>query len=153
MNNYRIPLVWQMYGHINVEAESLDKAVEYALGPECPLPEGTYIDDSIQVDDTLLELNGLDGKELPLSDESQNRAFCVETPYGKLLVTAKTAVDDPEDFPGIYVDLVRADSEKVLLACTEYESLTKMLQTCVYGDGLLDEPTEVVAHENLDFGM
>ena len=153
MNNYRIPLVWQMYGHINVEAASLDEAVEYALGPECPLPEGTYIDGSVQVDDTLLDLNGLDENTQSLSNESQNRSFCVETPYGKLLVTAKTAVDDPDDFPGIYIDLARADSENILLACTEYESITKMLQTCVYGDGLLDKPTEVVEHKNLDFGI
>jgi len=48
---YRIPLVWQMYGHITVEAESESEAIEYALGPECPLPEGNYVDDSVQVDD------------------------------------------------------------------------------------------------------
>ena len=35
MSSFRIPLVWQMYGH-------------------CPLPEGEYVDDSIQVDDLVL---------------------------------------------------------------------------------------------------
>lgn len=42
MGIYRVPLVWQMYGHMDVEAKSLHEAIEYALGPECPLPEGSY---------------------------------------------------------------------------------------------------------------
>ena len=33
---------------------TLDDAIEYALGPDCPLPEGEYVDDSIQVDDLVL---------------------------------------------------------------------------------------------------
>lgn len=54
MSSFRIPLVWQMYGHVDVEADTLDDAIEYALGPDSPLPEGEYVDDSIQVDDLLL---------------------------------------------------------------------------------------------------
>ena len=49
--NYRIPLVWEMYGHVNVTAASLEKAVDYALGPDCPLPDGNYLDDSVTVDE------------------------------------------------------------------------------------------------------
>ena len=55
---YRIPLVWQEYGHVDVEAESQEAAIEYALGPECPLPVGSYIDDSIEVDYAALEQDG-----------------------------------------------------------------------------------------------
>lgn len=54
MSSFRIPLVWQMYGHVDVEADTLDDAIGYALGPDCPLPEGEYVDDSIQVDDLVL---------------------------------------------------------------------------------------------------
>lgn len=54
MSSFRIPLVWQMYGHVDVEADTLDDAIEYALGTDCPLPEGEYVDDSIQVDDLVL---------------------------------------------------------------------------------------------------
>lgn len=54
MSSFRIPLVWQMYGHVDVEADTLDDAIEYVLGPDCPLPEGEYGDDSIQVDDLVL---------------------------------------------------------------------------------------------------
>ena len=54
MSSFRIPLVWQMYGHVDVEADTLDDAIENALGPDSPLPEGEYEDDSIQVDDLVL---------------------------------------------------------------------------------------------------
>ena len=55
MGIYRVPLVWQMYGHMDVEAKSLHEAIKYALGPECPLPKGSYVDDSIMVDSVVME--------------------------------------------------------------------------------------------------
>ena len=58
MKTYRIPLYWQMYGHCNIKANSLEEAIEIALGPETPLPDGSYVDDSIQVDHEGLELEG-----------------------------------------------------------------------------------------------
>lgn len=57
MNTYRIPLVWQMYGHYHVEANSLKDAIEIALGPDTPLPDGFYVDDSVAVDYEALELD------------------------------------------------------------------------------------------------
>lgn len=56
MGVYDIPLIWQSYGKVTVEAESLREAIEYALGPECPLPEGNYLDDSVMVDEDVLRL-------------------------------------------------------------------------------------------------
>ena len=47
---YSIPLVWQMWGRITVEAESEEEARELALGP-APLPEGHYLDDSAEIDE------------------------------------------------------------------------------------------------------
>ena len=55
MKTYRIPLVWSMYGLVSVEAEALQDAIDYALGPECPLPEGNYLDESVSVDAEALE--------------------------------------------------------------------------------------------------
>ena len=56
---YTIPLVWEVYGKVTVEAKSLEDAIEYALGPDCPLPEGNYVDDSVQVDTDLMnEMEG-----------------------------------------------------------------------------------------------
>lgn len=34
-----------------VEAESKQEAIEYALGPKCPLPDGDYIPDSLRLDE------------------------------------------------------------------------------------------------------
>ena len=61
------------------------------------------------------------------------REFFVDTPFGKIKVYAKTNVDDPDDYPGVYVDLVKGD-KLVQLACVEYDSVKEKLQTCVYGD-------------------
>lgn len=47
MKSYRIPLAWKMCGHVDVETETLDEAIEYALKPECPLTEDDYADDSV----------------------------------------------------------------------------------------------------------
>lgn len=44
-----------MYGYVPVTAESLQEAIEYALGPECYLPSGNYEDDSVMVDQETLE--------------------------------------------------------------------------------------------------
>lgn len=51
MKYYRIPLAWEMYGHLWVEAETEEEAIEIALGAETPLPEGSYVDDSCVIDD------------------------------------------------------------------------------------------------------
>ena len=59
MKTYRVHLIWSLYGHADVEAESEEEAVENALGPDCPLPEGEYIEDSVQVDE-LCGVEGLD---------------------------------------------------------------------------------------------
>lgn len=48
---YRIPLVWEMYGHMWVEADSEEKAIELALSPDYPLPDGWYVDNSIRIDE------------------------------------------------------------------------------------------------------
>ena len=57
MTWFRIPMVWQMYGRLDVEADPLQEAIEYALGPESPLPEGSYLDDSVEIDETVYEFN------------------------------------------------------------------------------------------------
>ena len=39
--------IWPRLGKGDTEKE----AIEIALGPECPLPEGNYVDDSIRLDE------------------------------------------------------------------------------------------------------
>ena len=51
MKTYKIPVVWQMYGHIEVEAESLDEAKERIYDSRIGLPDdGSYIEDSMEID-------------------------------------------------------------------------------------------------------
>lgn len=74
----------------------------------------------------------------------------MDTPLGRLKVWSKHDVDSSSDYPGVYIDLVRANGEEDLLACVEYESTNGYLQTCVYGDTLNDSPTDIVEHVNVD---
>lgn len=53
---FRIPLVWMEYGYMNIEADTLEKAIKIALDAETPLPEGNYVDESVQVDRDALDL-------------------------------------------------------------------------------------------------
>lgn len=48
-----------MYGYADVDAETLQEAIDYALVPECPLPDGNYLDESATVDaEELKEMYG-----------------------------------------------------------------------------------------------
>ena len=39
-----------MYGHVEVEADSLEEAISIAESDETPLPEGSYVNASFEVD-------------------------------------------------------------------------------------------------------
>ena len=47
---YMIPVYWKMCGTVYVEASSEQEAFDYVLGPKCPLPDGDYVDDSLEID-------------------------------------------------------------------------------------------------------
>lgn len=82
----------------------------------------------------------------------RKREFTVDTPLGRIHVYSKhDPVDCAADFPGIYVDFIPPyyGSEPILLAATEYDPYTNEVKTCVYGDGISDEPTHVENHYNL----
>lgn len=49
MKNYTIPVLWQVYSYMEIEASSLDEAIEIAS--DSPLPQGSeYIEDSFMID-------------------------------------------------------------------------------------------------------
>lgn len=51
VKTYAIPLVWQMYGSVLVEARTRQEAIDKALGPYFPLPaDGEYVDGSCEID-------------------------------------------------------------------------------------------------------
>lgn len=74
------------------------------------------------------------------------REFTVDTPLGKLRVWAKHDEDYPDDFPGVYIDLVRQGEDDAELACVEYNPCYERLQTCVYQPAE-DETAEIFVHE------
>ena len=51
MKTYKIGLIWQMYGYVEVEANSLAEAIHIVHSTDVPLPEnGEYIEGSFEVD-------------------------------------------------------------------------------------------------------
>jgi hypothetical protein len=53
MKTYKVPVVWQMYGYVEVEAESLSKAIDKAY--DAPLPDnGDYVEGSFDVDEAAI---------------------------------------------------------------------------------------------------
>ena len=65
MKTYKVPVVYQMYGYVEVEADSLSEAVEDVAsgGGDMPLPEdASYVEGSFEVDYSAVEV----------SDESWN---------------------------------------------------------------------------------
>lgn len=53
MKTWKIPVTWEVYGYVEVEAPTLDKAIEIARDDngEIPLPEGDYIEGSWRVEE------------------------------------------------------------------------------------------------------
>lgn len=59
MKIYTIPVTWQEYGFMLIEAETIEQAKEIAI-ETAPLPFGEYIEDSIEVDNDIVnEMNGI----------------------------------------------------------------------------------------------
>lgn len=89
---------------------------------------------------------------------ADKREFFVDTPFGRLRATAKSdycnrnpdGIDNPEDFPGIFIDLILPgqsdDAYGELLCVVEYESVFERLQSVIY-QPMRDEPTSIIVHE------
>ncbi len=54
---YKIPVSWEVCGEVEIEADSLEEAIDKAWDDEIPLPtESHYIDASWQVDGDLARI-------------------------------------------------------------------------------------------------
>lgn len=53
--NYKIPCSWQVYGYMDIEADSLDEAISIAEDDSTPLPDGNYVDGSFEIDNNMIE--------------------------------------------------------------------------------------------------
>lgn len=52
MKKFKIPVSWEMYGFVEIEAETLDEAVNRAWNDNIPLPYySEYVDESFRVDE------------------------------------------------------------------------------------------------------
>ena len=53
---YKIPVSWQMYGYMDIEAEDWDEAIEIANDDATSLPSNAdYVDGSFEVDHDIIE--------------------------------------------------------------------------------------------------
>jgi hypothetical protein len=52
---YQIPCSWQVYAHANIEATSLEEAIKFAESDQFPLPEGSYVEASFEIDYEIIE--------------------------------------------------------------------------------------------------
>jgi len=55
MKLFKIPVFWQMYGYMDIEAETLEEATQEAYSSERPLPDGDYVDGTFDVDEDIVE--------------------------------------------------------------------------------------------------
>ena len=78
-----------------------------------------------------------------LDDCVNKREFYINTPVGKLHVYAKHEKDNPKDFPGVFVDIVRDCEEDCLLSCVEYDSINSCILGTIYGELSDDSPTDI----------
>ena len=61
MKTYKIGVVWQMYGTVEVEANNLEQAIHILHSTDVPLPDnGEYIEGSFEVDVEGSALNEVD---------------------------------------------------------------------------------------------
>ena len=78
-----------------------------------------------------------------------DREFKVVTPLGNLRVYSKSEIDCAQDFPGVYVDLIAEDGTSELLACVEYDSMKRVMQTCAYQPDVAAGPVAKIEHRLL----
>ena len=76
------------------------------------------------------------------------RCFYIDTPLGKLRVYAKHDIDCAADYPGVFIDLVKEETDGYgeMLCCVEYDSVRNRLQTVVY-QPYVDDPEAIIVHD------
>lgn len=75
---YRIPVVWESWGVLSIDAGSLEQAAALALDSEMPLPDQKeYVDESIRVD-----WESVGGCNAPMPDDSADM-LCVRGHLGQ----------------------------------------------------------------------
>jgi xylose isomerase len=75
MPTYKIACTWQVYGELDIDAPTLDKAIEIAEDGDTSLPvESDYVDSSFEVDIQMTEeLNNLHILEIWQEEERMRK--------------------------------------------------------------------------------
>ena len=145
MNTYRIPLVWQMYGHCCVDANSLEDAIKIALGPDTSLPDGCYVEESVAVDYEVLGLEQ-DKKDSVLTKQELRLQLQQGHTLNDLLAFGpgqdceifKVGKFHPGDVvvyvPDVYLNHIPLDRP-----ITAPEDLEEVLDQCYTGQDFIDE--------------
>lgn len=105
--------------------------------------------------DAMEEILGIyvpDYKNMSFSVETlyEPNPYEVKTPYGTLTIELKNA-----DYPGLYVllkqneDGPKLSQDEIVLAMVEYDPNEEKLQTVVYENGAVEEPSHIIKHKNL----
>lgn len=88
--------------------------------------------------------------------DPDKREFEVTTPIGNLRVYAKHDIDNPADYPGVWVEFISPyTKESVGLVCVEYcpgeeDCQNGYIALRSYKDAEIDEPYDNITFENLD---
>ena len=145
MDTYRIPIVWQMYGHYHIQANSIEEAIKIALGPDTPLPDGLYVEDSVAVDYEVLELDqgkknsALTKQELKLQlQQGHTLNDLLAFGPGQDCEIFKADKFQPGDVV-IYVPDVFLNHIPLDRPITDPEDLAEVLSSCYTGQDFIDE--------------
>ena len=61
---HKVPVAWQMYGYMDIEAEGWDEAIEIAEDDATPLPTNAdYVEGSFEVDHDIIEFEREEARE------------------------------------------------------------------------------------------
>lgn len=72
MQKYKIPVSYEMYGYVEIEAENINEAIDKAYSEHTPLPDNAeYVSGSFNVDNEVVEeCNNLSPEDKKMFNES-----------------------------------------------------------------------------------
>jgi len=134
-----------MYGHCEIEASSLEEAIEIALGPDTPIPEGDYVDESIAVDYEVLilnqdEINSTLTKQELESHLQQSHALNDLLAFGPgqdcEIFKAETFISDDTI---IYIPDVALNKIPIARPAKDLKEIAEILSNCYTGQDFINE--------------
>lgn len=158
---FKIPVSWEMSGIIEVEANTLEKALEYfnTNSDDIPLPDGEYVDSSFTVTggedvESIWELYNSQNDGLTLAEANlvdtfarNNVTQCLNGTLSVGDLVMNTPLDDYPIMYGRVIEILPAGSKKAL-AETENEGDVIHVEflTCELSESYISEIEEAFGH-------